>query len=186
MERPPPSSGSCPATACGGLGGLAGDPFPRLLKEPLLVERSARLLLLLPPPLPGALLWDLWLTQRVFLLCCFPFPALILAEKMGMEPGGSPFTPEKMALVNWEERARRWWGIATGQAPNGEPGHPPPYLHRAERCPPGPLLPTPCPPATRSQTGRPNGHLPPPAPASAGLSTQRRGCVTCLLPTWLL
>ena len=61
---------------CGGLGLLAEGPFPRLLEEPLLVEGSARLLLLLPPPLPGALLWDLWLTQRDFLLCCFPFPSL--------------------------------------------------------------------------------------------------------------
>lgn len=132
-------------TACRGLGLLAGGPFPRLLEDPLLVERPARLVLLLPPPLPGALLWDLWLTERGFLLCCFPFHSLMLAEKTGMEPSVSHFAPEKMTLVNWEERAKRWQGTAFGQAPSGELGHPPPYLHRAERCPPGPLLPTPSP-----------------------------------------
>lgn len=103
------------------------------------------------------------------MLCCFPFPSLILAEKMGMGPSSSPFVPEKMALVNWEERARCWWGTATGQALRGELGHPPPYLHRAECCPPGPCS-QPCSPATCSQTGRPNGR--PPGPSRALHTTE--------------
>lgn len=57
--------------ACRGLGLLAGGLFPRLVEDPLLVERPARLVLLLPPPLPGALLWDLWLTERVFYCAAF-------------------------------------------------------------------------------------------------------------------
>lgn len=62
-----------------------------------------------------------------------------------MEPNGKPLAPEKITLVNWEGRARRWWGTATDRALSGELEQPPPYLCMAERDPWGPLLPTPAP-----------------------------------------
>lgn len=121
------------------------------------MERPARLLLLLPSLLPGALLWDLWLTQRIFLLRCFLFP-LSEGQKRRGRRRAAPLPHRKRRLVNGEERARRpQVGHSRGPGPEQAAGAPPAIFAQGRVLPPRPLSPIPSPCDPLPPNGRPPG-----------------------------
>lgn len=171
------SSGSCPAHSVLGL--LAGRGS--LSKTPGGTSACGKTCQALPAPsLPFAWCSPLGSVADTedFFVTLFSFP-LSEGQKRRGRRRAAPLPHRKRRLVNGEERARRpQVGHSRGPGPEQAAGHPLPYLLRAECCPRAPC-PQSRPPVTLShRTAAP--------PAPAGLSTQRRGCVTCLLPTWLL